>query len=861
MIYHAFFFDFVVGSCSTLAPPGYFVAAPAANSPAICAIGTYSTGGASVCSMCTPGYRCPAGSSTPSPPGSECPMGSYCNPSSSLQLCSPGSYGVVTGGISQSQACTPCDPGFYCPASGLIKETRLLCPEGSFCPQGSALPSACPAGTASAALGQASFSSCRLCEMGLFCPAGTAVGQVCPPHHYCPMGTADYTGFPCPPGTYSEVSGLFSPSQCHNCTAGSYCPGNTSPIPCSAGFYNAFARGFSISSCVPCEEGFACPLSGMIQMSVPCDRGHYCPPGTLYPTQFPCPAGRYSDETNLVSQSECLPCPPGYSCALATSSSSISDCVPGSYCPEGTASGHEIPCPMGTFSNLTHLISPQDCFPCTPGSYCLGGSTKVSGPCPPGHYCPPKTTYSMQYPCPAGTYSSSIGLHDSTQCVNCMPGSYCPLAATRMTPCPTGTYSSVYNTQSAAAPAASFCISCPAGNRCISGSVVPVECGLGFYSDSGAGSCLECPRGHYCGSNTTALQLVFSGGQKWSKAGDVAGICFNGTYCANGMTRAPDLLHNGCAAGFYCPAGTDYPIPCPAGTISESPGQDDLSDCRVTEPGFFSLEASTKPTGLCFPGYFCPAGSSSPNQVPCPSRTYRPDLGGTSSSDCSLCVAGGYCPRGSVEPIVCPRGFYCPTGISTPFPCGPGTYGNSSGLRRQEECNACDGGYYCDGFGLTAPRGLCSPGFFCLSGSNTSTPSLLHSLKKGNATDQWSLSFPQYSIASSIGGICPIGSYCPLGSAVPIVSFFLPFFDSILTFFFLSFYYYRRVQKELSIELWGRRRSLIVCPVLLVTSALVLETAHQLANAPLDFTALDIPVFLCNSSLSQAISLSLAQAR
>lgn len=54
------------------------------------------------------------------------------------------------------------------------------------------------------------------------------------------------------------------------------------------------------------------------------------------------------------------------------------------------------------------------------------------------------------------------------------------------------------------------------------------------------------------------------------------------------MTRPPDLLRDPCSAGFYCPAKTPYPIPCPGGTYSPSTGRFALSDCLIT-PKVFSI--------------------------------------------------------------------------------------------------------------------------------------------------------------------------------------------------------------------------------------------------------------------------------
>lgn len=606
------------------------------------------------------------------------------------------------------------------------------------------MPVLCPAGTSSLASGQTSLSTCTGCARGTYCPAGSPVGQTCPAQYYCPANTGDYNVFPCPPGSFSDQAGLFSASQCTNCTAGYFCPGGGSPkLPCIAGTYNSQIRGTSPTSCLPCEAGYACPSSATFEVTVLCTKGYFCPLGSDASNANPCPVGTYSDATNLVSQSGCLVCPAGYSCALASTTASLYECKIGHYCPSGTAHGQELACPAGTFSNVTMLQSAAQCRPCPPGSYCLGGGSVVSGPCSAGYFCPPQTSTATQFPCPAGTYSPATNLHDVTQCLDCSPGSYCPQASIAQIPCPAGTYTSVKNTQnSKIGNGYPYCQSCPAGYFCPLGTSTPKPCNIGSYSDKNASSCQICLKGHYCGSNSTSLLSMSTGGIAWANAGHPSGVCFNGTYCPAGMTRAPDLLRNACPPGYYCPAGTPNPVPCPAGTYNGQSGQDVLSDCVVTPGGFYSIASSVKPLGLCSPGYYCPSGSSSPTQVACPARTYNPEVGGATIQDCSMCVAGGYCPKGSAEPIVCPRGFACPTGVGNPEPCPPGTYGETTGLRRLEECSPCDGGSYCDGYGLQAPKGLCSPGFYCVLGSNTSTP--------------------------HHPGVCTSGSYCPLGSAFPV---------------------------------------------------------------------------------------------
>jgi hypothetical protein len=176
------------------------------------------------------------------------------------------------------------------------------------------------------------------------------------------------------------------------------------------------------------------------------------------------------------------------------------------------------------------------------------------------------------------------------------------------------------------------------------------------------------------------------------------------------MKRAPDLLRDSCPVGYYCPQGTDYPIACPAGTYNGIYGQSALSDCSNTPAGYYSVSNSTTPNGQCLPGFYCPLGSSTPRQIPCPPRYYLPFSGGASLEDCSLCIPGYYCPKGTAHPIICPKGFYCVAGILNPMPCKPGTYSNLLGLARSDQCTFCDGGTYCNGYALTAPSGSCEKG-------------------------------------------------------------------------------------------------------------------------------------------------------
>ena len=742
-------------SSCTAASAGYYVASTGSNTQTACAVGYYSTGGASSCTPCSPGYLCASGSTSPNPQGSECAIGGYCATADSRTPCPAGTYGIKAGAVSLDDGCISCEPGYYCFGTGNTYATRSICSVGSYCVGGQSTPSKCAAGTYSAMQGQSTSATCETCPRGYYCDSiATSVPQICPSNYFCPSGTSDHTNFPCPAGTYSTQVGLYSSYQCNNCTVGYYCNAGSTPTPCISGTYNPYTGGSSSSSCIQCDAGYACPSAGMSAMAIECAAGYYCPQGTVSSTQYPCPAGTYSDATNLPSISSCTSCPAGYTSDEASTSASLVDCPIGSYCPEGTAYLNEIDCPAGTYSDRPNLQSADECTPCPLGHYCSGGDSAVSGACSAGYYCPLYTEYPTQYPCAAGTYSSSTSISSSVQCIDCPPGYYCLAASTAPSKCPSGTYSTVYNTVSPdPTDAGVVCNECDSGYYCVEGSTSQEKCGVGYYSAAGSAVCTVCLGGYFCGSNTTSQANLLSSTGSWVDIQDESGKCYNGTYCGTGMSRAPDLLRDACPVGHYCEVGTQYPVACPAGYYNPSTGQDSIEDCIESPAGYYTEQGSSSITGLCEPGYYCPATSTTPTQIPCPERTYRIDYGGGSLDDCSLCVAGGYCPQASTEPVICPQGYYCVTGVADPEPCPISTYGNTTGLRKESDCITCDGGFYCDSYALQAPKGVIAPGYYCLGGCNTSTPSTVHNPDDNSYVNE---------------GVCTKGSYCPSGTAAPL---------------------------------------------------------------------------------------------
>lgn len=95
-----------------------------------------------------------------------------------------------------------------------------------------------PSSTAQVAPGSSLLSSDQACipHSASFLFSGHShQGGPCPRGHFCPSGTSHPQ--PCPPGSYSNLTGQAS---CFPCPAGYYCPENITTYsghPCPAGFY------------------------------------------------------------------------------------------------------------------------------------------------------------------------------------------------------------------------------------------------------------------------------------------------------------------------------------------------------------------------------------------------------------------------------------------------------------------------------------------------------------------------------------------------------------------------------------------------------------------------------------------------
>lgn len=390
---------------------------------------------------------------------------------------------------------------------------------------------------------------------GNFCVEGTGKDiQPCPAGFYCPQGTGHGFLNACPLGTYSPVRGLSAAAECLVCEAGFYCPDGSSqrhsvaPIPCPAGTFNPRNGSGHAFNCQPCPAGMACPNISLTAPAVHCAEGYFCPNGTVTPNQFPCPPGTFTGATNLMTAEECTICPAGKACRWGTgvNVSVALDCKPGHYCPLGTPYPDRFPCPPGTFSNRSNLTAAPECNICPERFYCVGGEAAPTAVCPPGHYCPSQTRFADEFPCPPGTYNSNVSMADVTGCQNCTQGHFCERGAVRPLPCAAGTYMP-HGVYSPGHTLAGVLTGQPAANK----------------SD-----CLPCTAGHSCSLATVEPRPC--GAARFSSAGRSAcDDCRAGHYCdSNRTTEAAMLKTKRCPSGDLCKAGLatlNESLPCPTG--------------------------------------------------------------------------------------------------------------------------------------------------------------------------------------------------------------------------------------------------------------------------------------------------------
>lgn len=489
-----------------------------------------------------------------------------------------------------------------------------VCPQGHFCPEGSATAQACPAGTFNNRYASHNISSCLPCTAGQYCPSAglpTPAGY-CDEGWFCPEGMTQ----PQPPG--------------NQCLAGHSCPqGSPAQTPCSSGFYQP---NIGKGSCLPCPSGSYCdqneaiaekqsgsgkPSHGVVTPKV-CPAGFFCPNTTKTKQENPCPIGTFGNKTGLEIQSQCIFCLPGHFCEVAGLMEPTGLCAAGYYCITGAT--NSTPAPSATAG------------PCQQGTYCSQGA-------------------SNETPCPKGTYGNRALLPSLADCTACPPGEFCAQSGLSRPngSCLAGFYCSS-GSQEPSPIGKTYGDECPSGYYCSQHSYQPTACHAGTYQpkiqQTNVSACLSCDPGFYC--NSTGLDAR-------------TGPCLEGFFCTGGaFSSAPTdgLTGDICPAGSYCPAQSPQHYFCPNGTYTNHTGSANCYDCPA---GHFCVNRDR--ADPCLPGYYCPPRTGADLQH-CPAGTYNPLRGLSMESQCTQCDGGRYCQTPALSAVsgLCSPGYFCRSG-------------------------------------------------------------------------------------------------------------------------------------------------------------------------------------------------------
>ena len=440
-------------------------------------------------------------------------------------------------------------------------------------------------------------------------------------------------------------------------------------------------------------------------MCVPCPRGHSC--GAMTTDPVACVGGTFADE----GAGTCTTCPTEY---YSKAGSSYCTPVPPGFKINAASDDIEL-CPHKTYSEW----GTETCETCKDGFLCplkTGEPAPWQYSCPRGSYC----TGGVQTKCPAGT--AGIRERASSQangCVDCPAGSYCPegtadylkspcprgaycAKGAAIVPCPAGTFNADLNGR-----ALGDCKQCPNGHECPEMSIDKGDvCAKGYYCPKGSAvgefpcpagthgagrtgkldisECLPCPPGNYCPEGSGEPVPAPIG--KWTPLSNIPSLgalykCPPKFYCPNtGMTNYKGFE---CSPGHYCPAGTttSTEFPCPEGTFSDRTDLHNMLHCDTCPKGFHCAAGTTTMNSQiieCIVNQYCPPGTKTSAIPECPAGYYSPFTRSMSIEGCLICPPGSYCLQGAGK-TTCPVGHYCPEGTSTAtqYPCGRGYYNDA----------------------------------------------------------------------------------------------------------------------------------------------------------------------------------------
>ncbi|KAI9998049.1 hypothetical protein PInf_002383 [Phytophthora infestans] len=570
-----------------------------------------------------------------------------------------------------------CPAGSYChpgtaASDSLMKNfsTAQPCFEAMYCPEGSSSPRG--------------FGECA---PGFYCPFGTRIS--CPAGSYCPQ-TGHISPLPCPPGTFNAMT---AQANCTSCPVGFICPGYGRVMPAL------------------CPSGYVCSKRALASPNSLCPRGFYCLEGTATSDGFrndtrlrpyPCRPGTYclkgvvADEVRVGDYRYPQNCTAGFYCELGSYSPKGSGlCPPGFTCPSGTAA--PIPTSKGTFAQLEGTVSAAacspgyyaptiestECVPCPSGTSCENDGTAVASICPPGSYRGSLAADGLAcLACPQGTWSKNWELRGVEECIECAPGTVCPIDGIS-NPCTVDDLPDVY-TPVAANLTFAQCLE--RGSNYFFGVLLEPwidELGRGahFLPDRDNGRCYENskPRGsdlyqRFADFHGPIYEISTGTGIPHQGYGSDSQYPPPNMFARGSLaidlpvSRAYDVARN-CTPGFFYkkqwyPGTCEADIFCSAALWSKVSSADELVAQAQPCPEGYVCDASTTAdtafSHLCPAGYICGAGTTPDLTLDAPRGQLQ-----------ELCPAGKYCVAGTAESqkqrYKCPAGYFCPTGTANPF--------------------------------------------------------------------------------------------------------------------------------------------------------------------------------------------------
>jgi len=600
------------------------------------------------------------------------------------------------------------------PASVNINQ-RCVCPDGSFCNDGSI------------------SDSCS--NFGDMC-------NNCPEDHYCfenqifqcaenttsPANSFSVENCLCKTGYYRANNG-----QCLICPENSFCvdevrtscasldanlitfgTGNHDRQDCVCA--NGFFRLNNSDYCKLCPLHHFCPSQSVMSLPniVGCESNEYTSnKGAYLENQCLCVAGLYA--VNVGDVISCIPCPDGHRCAKGNSDPEICDI----YMRTANADHTECVCLLG-FEEDNSL----QCVQCQPGYFKNTIGNAACTLCADGTFMHNPTACQ---PC----WNNSESTPDRLTCSCVAPyekvGQSCKL-------CDEDEY---YD---------NICVSCPALSSTLGREgqtgITSCQCQDGYYL---SGECFPCPANTYgidgtcqpCADGSSSLE----GSISIHSCTCNASLCKNMVFgqCLGACEDAP----HGCS---MCPPGfnksyissvgnSELCSACPLHTYQDETGQTQCKQCdssRMTtsngnaasnacicREGFEGDTATTSfACSACTPGHFKESVGNAPC-AKCPVNSFTPDLQSTSCVECSeysslpenvhganftltdgsatgsdcVCGFGKFSESGMCK--LCPRGSYKSVlGMQACNLCGLSTtihtYGkDENGATTSEHCQAC----------------------------------------------------------------------------------------------------------------------------------------------------------------------------